>query len=226
MLPIPLIVALSVCSGATDALSILRLGNVFSSVMTGNLVLLGIGVGRRQGSLALHAGLAIVGFALGVLGGAHICPTGRTLRDEWARGAAAAIRVELVLLAALTVFWLSVSGAPTKSEGTLMLLLTTVAMGLQSAVIRAAPEKVPSTTYMTGSLTDVVSEVASRRAVGTQQRTLVALVALVAGAACMALLVEYAHQAAPVLLVVALAVSLASVASHRRALRADGAVGT
>jgi len=102
-----------------------------------------------------------------------------------------------------------------------MLMLATLAMGLQSGVVRVAPDKLPSTTYMTGSLTEVVSEIAAGRTLGTQRRTLAALAGLVAGALSMALLVEYGHQVAPLLLVGALALALTSVAGHRRALTAD-----
>ncbi|HEX5292883.1 MAG TPA: DUF1275 family protein, partial [Streptosporangiaceae bacterium] len=41
-----LMVALTLVTGATDAVAFTRLGNVFTSVMTGNMVLLGVAVGR------------------------------------------------------------------------------------------------------------------------------------------------------------------------------------
>jgi uncharacterized membrane protein YoaK (UPF0700 family) len=57
-------------SGALDALGFLALGGVFASVMTGNLVLLGLGAGTRNGGLAVHAVVAIGGYSLGVAIGA------------------------------------------------------------------------------------------------------------------------------------------------------------
>lgn len=52
-----------------DAVTFVRLGNVFSSVITGNLALLGIAAGRPEAALALNAGLviAVAGAALGTL---------------------------------------------------------------------------------------------------------------------------------------------------------------
>ena len=71
--------ALGVTTGATDATGFERLGHVFAGVVTGNLVLFGIGGVRRDGSLVLSAGCAVVGFLLGVL----VAATGRRhKRDE------------------------------------------------------------------------------------------------------------------------------------------------
>ena len=58
-----LVILLAVTSGALDALGFLGLGGVFASVMTGNLVLLGLGAGTRHGTLAVHAVTAIAGYA-------------------------------------------------------------------------------------------------------------------------------------------------------------------
>ena len=56
-----LLLALLACAaGAVDALSFLRLGDVFTANMTGNTVLLGIAVGERQGARALQIGRAHV----------------------------------------------------------------------------------------------------------------------------------------------------------------------
>ena len=67
-----LLVVLTLTTGALDAVTFVRLGKVFSSVITGNLALLGIAVGQQQAALALDAGLALAGYAAGVmLGRAH-----------------------------------------------------------------------------------------------------------------------------------------------------------
>jgi uncharacterized membrane protein YoaK (UPF0700 family) len=127
-----------------------------------------------------------------------------------------AVAAELVLVGAMAVAWLVVSGRPTPSEATAMLVLATVAMGIQSSVVRASPDRVPSTTYMTGSLTELVADIATTRRVGRHGRTLTALASLVAGALTMALLVRDAHLAAPFLVLGALAMSLGLLADHRR----------
>jgi hypothetical protein len=70
---------LAVASGAADVVSFLRLGNVFASVMTGNLVLFGLGVARRSGALFGHSTTALAGYVAGVALGAVI---GRGIRES------------------------------------------------------------------------------------------------------------------------------------------------
>ncbi|HEY5990219.1 MAG TPA: DUF1275 family protein, partial [Streptosporangiaceae bacterium] len=51
------VVLLTATTGAVDAASFLALGTVFSSVITGNLVLLGIAAGVGRSALAVHSGV-------------------------------------------------------------------------------------------------------------------------------------------------------------------------
>src|ERR1700726_2762959 len=53
-------------SGAMDVASFTRLGNVFTSVMTGNIVLWGLAAATRSVSLASHTAVAIGGYVTGV----------------------------------------------------------------------------------------------------------------------------------------------------------------
>lgn len=57
--------ALAFGTGAMDVASVTRLGGVFSSVMTGNLVLLGLAAARPSGELATHTALAFAGYVTG-----------------------------------------------------------------------------------------------------------------------------------------------------------------
>jgi uncharacterized membrane protein YoaK (UPF0700 family) len=65
-------IALTFASGATDVASYTRLGNVFTSVMTGNIVLLGLAVARHSLTLASHSLVSIAGYITGVAGGTRI----------------------------------------------------------------------------------------------------------------------------------------------------------
>jgi uncharacterized membrane protein YoaK (UPF0700 family) len=49
-----------------DAISYLGLGHVFTAMMTGNTVLLGLSLGQGHVLAALRSILALVGFAAGV----------------------------------------------------------------------------------------------------------------------------------------------------------------
>ena len=65
-------IALTFGSGATDVASFTRLGGVFTSVMTGNIVLAGLAIAQRSLSLASHTAVSIAGYIVGVAGGTWI----------------------------------------------------------------------------------------------------------------------------------------------------------
>lgn len=69
-------VVLTVGTGATDVASFTRLGGVFTSVMTGNLVLFGLAAAKASGALAGHTALSVAGFVLGVAAGARVLAGG------------------------------------------------------------------------------------------------------------------------------------------------------
>jgi uncharacterized membrane protein YoaK (UPF0700 family) len=67
--PQGLLVLLAVNSGATDAIGFVALGGAFTSVMTGNMILLGVAATSRDRSLATRSAAAIVLFMVGSLVG-------------------------------------------------------------------------------------------------------------------------------------------------------------
>lgn len=64
-----LVVALTIVTGATDVASFIRFGGVFTSFLTVNVVLLGLLAGQRGASLAIHTGVALAGYVVGVIAG-------------------------------------------------------------------------------------------------------------------------------------------------------------
>lgn len=65
-----LLFALTVSSGAVDAISFLALGKVFTAFMTGNLAFLGMGI---AGSAGAPGRLAVLASMAGFAGGVYIC---------------------------------------------------------------------------------------------------------------------------------------------------------
>ena len=65
-------IALTFASGAADVASFTRLGGVFTSVMTGNIVLWGLAVARGSLTLASHTAVSIAGYIAGVAVGTWI----------------------------------------------------------------------------------------------------------------------------------------------------------
>lgn len=192
-----LAVALTVATGATDAISYTRLGSVFSSVMTGNLVLLGLSAAREDASVTGRLVIAIVGYMVGALIGSRIAgPPGKD-RPVWAIRVTVALLAELIALGALLAGWEVDGIRPGGGREFGLLAAAVLAMGVQAGAVRAIGIPGLSTTYLTGTLTGVLAELVTTRSV--QRRSIAILLGLVLGAASGGLLVVHATAAAPLL---------------------------
>jgi uncharacterized membrane protein YoaK (UPF0700 family) len=198
-----LAVVLTLATGATDVATFTRLGGVFASVITGNLVLFGLAIGR-SGALATHAVVALAGYSAGVAAGT------RLIRAVQARGSPdralrATLLAEFVLLAGFTVGWELTGAAPRGATQLALLAVATAAMGAQSA---AAPGLGPqvSTTYLTSTLISVVAAwVTPGRQARMTSRGVLVLVALAVGAAAGGLVIANAAAGLPAIPLTALA---------------------
>jgi uncharacterized membrane protein YoaK (UPF0700 family) len=217
-------IALTFGSGANDVAAFTRLGGVFTSVMTGNIVFFGLAVAERSVSLASHTAVAIAGYVLGVAvatlvsygvkkrssaGGASVLPG----HVSWALGA------ELVLLAGGAVGWEITGARPGGGAEFALLTVAAAAMGMQSVAVNEMGFSNFSTTFLTGTLTWLVSSAArpGGDASGALRR-LSGLIALAAGACLSGFLVANATRVVPVL---ALAGVGTGLVLSRRAARGD-----
>jgi uncharacterized membrane protein YoaK (UPF0700 family) len=175
-----LVVILTLCTGALDAVCFLRLGRVFSSVITGNLALLGIAVGEKNGGLAASGGLTLAGYAAGVVLGTFFAGTTERGQPVWPRRVTVTLAVELGILLAFNAGWL-ISGSHRGTVTRMVLLvLAATAMGVQTAAVRRLGQM--STTYLTSTLTGLFAALAIRRMPEDWQRSIGVIVALVVGA--------------------------------------------
>lgn len=193
-----LVVLLTLTTGATDVATFMRLGQVFASVMTGNLVLLGLGIGRSISGLAQHAGIAIGGYVVGAALGTAVTHWGRTYGLSSSRRTALSLSLELALLGAFTGGWEVTGGRPAGADVLVLLALATVGMGIQSATVMRLGVPGLSTTYLTGTLTSVVSSVVTRTFEPGFARSAAVLAAIAFGAGVGAALVASAPAAAPI----------------------------
>lgn len=213
-----LLVLLAVNSGATDAIGFISLGGAFTSVMTGNMILLGVAIPNGDGGLALRSGLAIVLFMTGAFVGARIARTPQPSDGVWPVRVTIALAVEFVIFLGVAVGWWLSSGHPVGGIQPVLLGASAVALGVQSSAILRFGVSGLSTTYMTGTLTTVVSALANGRHPRNVVPSAQILVALVAGAVLAALLIRVAPDAVPALqlLPVGAAVASAGWADLRR----------
>jgi uncharacterized membrane protein YoaK (UPF0700 family) len=175
--------ALTFGTGALDVAAFTRLGEVFASVMTGNLVLLGLAAARASATLAIHAGLAFAGYSAGAALGTGIVGRSQPADPTWPRSVTVALLVEAGVLAGFTAGWEITGTRPRAAAQLALLAVAALSMGLQSAAIRRLPVAV-STTYLTGTLTSVIAAlITHRRLLPADRRGLAVLTTAGAGAA-------------------------------------------
>jgi uncharacterized membrane protein YoaK (UPF0700 family) len=217
-------IALTFGSGAADVASFTRLGGVFTSVMTGNIVLWGLAAARGSLTLASHTAVSIAGYIAGVAGGAWIAhgvkaapavkgtaSAPASADDEGALPGSVlwVLLAQLTLLAGFTVGW-EVTGASPAGWAQFGLLATlAAAMGLQASAVNNMGLTEVSTTYLTGTLTGLVSSLASPgQDTPHGLRRFGVLIGLVAGASLCGLLVATAADGVPALPLAALITTL------------------
>ncbi len=196
-MPVTVVILLTVAAGATDALSFLALGRVFSSVMTGNTVLLGIAVGEGRPAPVLHAGAALAGYSAGTVVATRLGRTGEGRPTKWRT--LIALAAELFVLTSVLTGWLAALGRPSGRLQVALLALAAAAMGAQSATVNAFPGPKQPTTRLTGTITGLLGSLAAGLGSGGRSRGAGALLALLAGAAACAALLAYARLLAPLL---------------------------
>lgn len=125
--------ALTVIAGILDATTILRLGHVFVSTITGNIVFLGLAAAGAKGFEVITPAVAIGGFLVGVLVGGRACRAARSHRGRALRN------VLGVKVALATVVLLTVTLTDERfSDGVVyvVVVLLSISMGAQLAAIR------------------------------------------------------------------------------------------
>jgi uncharacterized membrane protein YoaK (UPF0700 family) len=202
-------VVLAVVSGATDAVGFLALGGAFTSVMTGNMVLLGISAGRLDGQLAGHTGAAIVCFVLGCAAGTRLAGTARSDGVVWPAAITRALWVEFAALCVFAIGWWAAGSSPDGTVQLVLLVVNALALGIQSSAVLRFGVSGLSTTYLTGTLTTLVARLVSGHRLRDLAHSALILAGLIGGAAASAVLVRHAPVAVPTLQLVGLGIALA-----------------
>ena len=194
-----LLVALTVASGAVDAISYFGLGKIFSAFMTGNIVFLGFGIAEIEGPDVIPVIFALSMFAVGAYLGLQFT----TRRSEESGLWPPAITVLLVLVtiaeASCLVGWLATAGHPSTEIADVLIALFSLAMGIQTAAVRSLGVQGVFTTAGTFTLVAFAGTFAGSRSTAEMPRLAGVLLGLVAGAVAGGLLFLHARRYAPVL---------------------------
>jgi uncharacterized membrane protein YoaK (UPF0700 family) len=192
-----LLITLTAGAGAVDAVTYLGLGKVFTANMTGNIVLLGIAVGRGAHVEEVRAAVSLAAYVLGVfLGGRAMTLWPRP--ERWPTGMTVVLAADALAQAGLWTGWLLAHAHPGTELTAGLVATSAVAMGLQAGAARALGVSGVTTTYVTGTLTGLVGQVAEAEgSAGDRLRRGFVLVALFGGAALAVLLMLHARHWAP-----------------------------
>ncbi len=150
--------------------------------MTGNLILIGLAVSRASGALAAHTAVAFGGYIGGAALGSRIGTASSGSDLLWPATVTATLVAEIVAVAGFTAGWELAGSHPAGGWQLSLLAAAALAMGLQSAAVRGIRTTL-STTYLTGTLTGAVAEIATAGRGGTGLRLSAAVLAAAAGGA-------------------------------------------
>jgi uncharacterized membrane protein YoaK (UPF0700 family) len=151
-----LLLALSFAAGYVDALSYLGLGRVFTANMTGNTVLLAISLAQLDAAAGVRSSVALGGFLGGAALGAWIVERDGA-EGVWPRAVTLALSVEAFILCMFAAAWQLVGDTPATFPLAVLIALSALAMGVQSAAIRRLEVSGIATTYITGTLTHLAA---------------------------------------------------------------------
>jgi|SRR6266511_2607899 len=210
--------ALTVSSGAVDAVSFLALGKVFTAFITGNVAFLGMAIACTTGSTIygvappriLWVLAALTGFAVGVYLGTKIVRSSRqtaTHKGEqpngvaWPRGTTLTLGLALLAHLCFVLIWFATGARPGENLIPVLLAAWALAMGMQSAAVRNLKVEGIFTTAATATFIFLFAAVANGVPLtGDERRRMRGVLAsLAVGATAGGLLLIHAPIYAPVL---------------------------
>ena len=221
-----LMLALTFSTGVVDAIGYLGLDKVFTANMTGNVVILAMGLAGQDDLPIIGPIVALIGFVVGALIAGRILrriPKGWHRRDTWVLSIVAA----LLLIALIpTAFITETPAVP--ALGLPVTALLAVAMGMQAGTARHVAVADVTTVVITSTLAALAFDSRLGRHTGQQwARRLLAVSLLAIGALSGALLLSVAFWlglalAAVILVAVAVLGALGSRA-HTKAQAREAA---
>jgi uncharacterized membrane protein YoaK (UPF0700 family) len=211
--------ALTIASGSLDVTAFLRLGGVFASVMTSNLIFASLAAVKADAALGQHCAVALLSYIAGVGGASALAlPSGRTRRLGTGR-LSIILSAEAVLLCVFAAWWAADGARPDGWQQLILLGVVTFAMGLQGPATRELGDPDAGTTYLTGVLTRMVAATVSGRR--PDAGAALAIVGILAGAATGVGLLQTLPDLTPLLAVAGVASTAGMSWNEHRTERAE-----
>ena len=147
-----MLLLLASVAGTIDVMSYYRLGHVFTANMTGNTILLGLSIGQGKLASSLHSLAALAGFITGAFIGAFIV---ENTKKGWSYLITLSVLVETVIIFILALIWFEEIQPPGEPILYVSIILSAIAMGMQSATVRHLNIPGVVTTFITGTITSI-----------------------------------------------------------------------
>lgn len=203
-----LMLALTFSTGVIDAVGYLGLDRVFTGNMTGNVVILGMGIVGAEDLPVLGPLVALVGFMAGA------AAAGRVLKvagPGWTRRTTILFGVVAVVMLAVAALLLAIDDDIARPVGITITTVLGAAMGVQAATARFIAVKDVTTVVVTSTITGLAADsvLGSGKGSVDSRRRIAAVLLILAGAAAGAALLTW-HLGAGVALsgVITLVVTL------------------
>jgi len=204
----PLLIAMTFVTGLVDAFSYLVLGHVFVANMTGNVVFLGFAVAGAHGFSIAASLVALAAFVAGSVVGGRI--DGKYGHHR-GRHLAAALTAQSVFLAASLILVSLSHDPPQPSFRYALIVVLSLATGVQNASIRKLAVPDLTTTVLTMTVTGLGADSALAGGKGSKSgRRLIAVAAMFIGALVGALLVLHVGIVLPLAIALGVVVIVAS----------------
>jgi len=201
----PLLTVLAFTTGLIDATSFLGLGHVFVAAMTGNIIILGLGLAGLD--TALSSALSLLSFAAGAgCGGRLVLPRFAHLHRGLLLAAGTAAQAALVCGAAVLASRYGFADPWTRRTAVAVLAFS---LGWEYAIVRGLKVSDLNMTVVTTTLTALLAESVPP---GRRVRRLVSIFALLAGALSSGLLHRASSTAGPLWAAVLLLTGCAAAA--------------
>lgn len=179
---------LTFVTGILDAISFLALGQVFVAMQTGNVIFLGIGVAGGAGA---SVGMPLTSLAAFLLGSLTAALFVRPAASEQVNGLRSALAIEVAILACAGLLAALAEVDPRGGVAYLLVALLALAMGLRNTIARRVGDPNMTTTVLNLTLIAFASHgpfgLASP---GDLERRGTAILVILGGAFCGALLLK------------------------------------
>src|ERR1700735_2108089 len=106
------LIALTASTASLDVTAFLRLGGVFASVMTSNLIFVGVAVVKTEAAFGTRCAVAILSYIVGVVVGSVIAPPSGYENRLGPRPLSLLLTGELAILVGFTIWWMVLGGHP------------------------------------------------------------------------------------------------------------------